>query len=174
MTGTVPAVTAPLQEWLDALVAVDEADRTMLGIEGLDAGIGFRKVRCTRHGVALNWQSAVAHLRNSEASHRLQHGPGARLHERGDLVEVAAAAASCSRCRARVLWAVTQSGGLVALDADPNPGGTFVVAANPAAPNSRPLAVALHTETERAAMPAGSVHTAHAQTCAPRAKGGRR
>jgi hypothetical protein len=169
-----PTRLSSLQEWLDALVLAAPADRRMVAIEGCDTGIGFARVVCDLHDdAALNWLSAFAHLDRTEGTHRLQHGAAARLHQPGDLrpTPEVRKTATCGRCRGQVIWATTSSGASIPIDADPDPAGNVVLAKNPG--GDRPLAIFLHSEEQRAHLPAGSVFTRHAQSCKPK-RGGRR
>lgn len=169
MTASMPA-TRSLQEWLDELITAAPADRRMVSIRGLDAGIALRRVRCLRCSTSLNWLSAYSHLDRAEASYRNVHGAGARLHLAGDLVPVdepVFRTSRCTRCRHEVIWASTPSGRRVSVDALPHPNGSFVLSQPMAGAGDLPLAMVLRTPADRAGAPAGSVYMAHVQTCKP-------
>lgn len=165
-------VLRSLTEWLDALVAADPDDRTMLGIRVSDAGLALKKVRCVRCKVDLNVTAAVAHLRRTESSYRFRHGPDARLHQVGDLVSTepptAWAMGECRFCGRPVIWAQTAAGRRMPVDAEPNPAGNVALVSLSGAATDRPLAMVLHTEFARASTPDEVIHTSHMKTCLAR------
>lgn len=163
MTKLPPART--FEQWLDALITAPPEERRMLAIEGGDAGLNYERVLCVRHKTSLNWLSAFSHLDRTEASHRLQHGAGTRLHEPGDLVRTLDPRkfGECRWCGGPVVWASTASGKSMPVDAEPDPRGNVVLVSHPE--KDRPLAVVLHTEFERSSVAPDSIHTSHMQTC---------
>lgn len=155
-----------LTEWLDVLITASAVDRRAVALDGCDAGMALRKVRCVRCDTDLNWLSAFRHLDRTEASHRLHHGADQRLHQPGDLVPVFDRwpTEPCGRrgCGAPLVWASTESGASIPVDAAPNRAGNVVLTNQLGA---RPLAIFLHSESAREATSADAIYMPHSRTC---------
>jgi hypothetical protein len=151
-------VSRTLTDWLEELVTAASVDLRMVAIEGSRAGMNERHVVCTLHGLPLKWLTAYRHLADTEAAHRRNLGPAARLHRAGDLVPATAVedrpavkwqASTHKPCRQQVIWAVTSTGGKMPVNAEPDPAGDIVLTASTSG-GDQALALFLYTESERA------------------------
>lgn len=186
MTMAVHTEKATLEDWILALICATQEERRNIGIKGLDAGIALSGVVCLVHGRTFTWVSAVRHVMETEAEYAREHadedGPNAQLHRIGALrpatVHDAPSnlpwdIARCRSCGAEIVWAKTQNGKNIPIDAQSHESGNIMLVAASSTILEPPYAVILRTVADMAGVPPEKLHRTHFATC-PKAADWRR
>lgn len=186
MTMAINTVKATLEDWLCALLSANQDERRTIGIKGLDAGIALSSVVCSVHGGTFTWVAAVRHVMETEAAwvreHAGEDGPNAQLHRLGTLrpatVHDAPSnlpwdIARCRSCGAEIVWAKTQNGKNIPIDAQSHEAGNIMLVAATSTILEPPYAVILRTIADMAGVPPEKLHRTHFATC-PKAADWRR